>query len=374
MQEIVVLGGGMMGSSYLEKLSACPSYSLLVVEPQQATQNSLRERFPAIRVASSLEELTITSPKAVIVTVPPQAHLSILEKLPEIFRGDVRVLCEKPLVIPSDLTRVEETISEFGIGSETHQANTYSLYTGFLCNGSPCFKALVEDLIQNDARLIRIDATWNKDRRGDARHSNGWITDELPHPLAAIVEVCRTLGYAVPQVKSAKAAYDQYTSSSLVSDRSQPLPDSAAVVLLETSRDSSEPAVKIQIEGSYTANQRTRAIRVVWAPGEHNATPLADSGQAEIRVHSVEFDVSGINYNNPNMDRYLYLNTDSQDNVGPSATIKRESTDDKLSLLVAALLSNEDELSLVQASDALEMVRLQRDILDLTCRQKHDLE
>jgi hypothetical protein len=323
MTKIGLAGVGQMGNNYLTKLEelGIPASNIAIWDIAQERMKKAQEKYPAITVASTLEDMAETA-EIFIVTVNTPAHLDVIETItrragPRVIprMGSLHILCEKPLVqTPFEMRKIEELVREFnGLNISTALVITFSLTRDYLAH-----------LMQDEKLELRnFGGRWGKNRGSskELRPTAGDRVDELIHMAEYGFGLLRDT-YIGPVRVMSQVGYLKYANpdsqrTAHTRDSSFPLiPDHSTQVLLDVDIGHGR-TTQMSLASSFL---EARQVRNVWG------TFCKERTDEPVYSFDLNFDVDGADL--------LYLKRIRTDEHVPTEPFRC----DKLRLLTKAFL------------------------------------
>lgn len=258
---VLVVGYGYMGKTYVKFLRGLgfSDDDLVVVDldPVRATEyNTTYPTSPSANVC--LDAALARQPRTAFVLVNTPAHKTVIKACLDV--GVQNIFVEKPLVMPRQL---DELLISPGIAK-------VNLCVGHVINFSRVLLPLLRLMRKKNLVLVQGISAWGKDRTADTRPTPGDL-DEIPHPLALFLSLCRINqsidGDVRVQAALSRLPFANEEAQRLACNRDASFPEcppSSSVLALQVPTDKSLN-VLLGLTSSFVGFQQQRWVEMAFA-------------------------------------------------------------------------------------------------------------
>jgi predicted dehydrogenase len=173
--KVALIGGGAIGRNHFGALIDCgvSLSDIVIVDQKEEICAEFRQEHPGVQAYTRWTAVPNEPLGAAIVAVNTPAHLTALQWTQD--RGIKWVLCEKPLVMPNQLTIAFNLLGK-----------DQTIFVGYQINFSQAVHALLEYMRSLKLHVVEGRSLWTKDRTSDQRPTLGDLADEATHAVAQL--------------------------------------------------------------------------------------------------------------------------------------------------------------------------------------------
>ncbi|HWQ59976.1 MAG TPA: Gfo/Idh/MocA family oxidoreductase [Candidatus Fimivivens sp.] len=278
--KILVLGVGMMGLNYVEKLLeiGIDPATMIGVDIDESKFDLVRKKVPqaaGIEFVKNIpgrplkEFVNVFEIESVFLCTNTPSHHRLLVELME--HGITKIFCEKPLALNMDgVLDVQKAKMRTGA----------NIFTAFLMNFSPALMHLIERMLAEDLVLIQGEASWGKNRFFDPRPTAGDLEDESVHPTGVFHTLVHAGRQEIDSIHvSARLSWFDYidkeaqAKANLI-DPYFPLKVNSSAFITESLRYPSVPFdVLLHTNSSYVKGKQVRRVECTFAKRDNPIRP-----------------------------------------------------------------------------------------------------